>query len=419
MQKRLIFASVVLLFLLCNVFLALGVSSQNISEKITDFNVDIVVKENSALLIRETIVYDFGAQNKHGIYRDIPLENSLEIKVKEVSDEFGSSYPFKVSKAGGYFKIKIGDPNLLISGKHTYNISYEVKNGLRFFKDHDELYWNVTGNEWAVTIQKSSVQISLPKKISKDELETKCFTGHLGSTSNKCQYQINEDGKIIFESLHSLNPLEGLTIVLGWSKGIVKEPIIPISLIVLIKQFWPVLIPLVTFIFLFKEWWQKGKDPKITKTIIAQYEPPDNLTPVQVNFLWKQRAMGKDISATLIALATKGYLKIREIKKSGIFKSTDYELIKLKDFFSPKENLWEHEKSLLKNIFESKDKVLISDLKNKFYKHLKTIINKVSSELTLNKYFVSDPKKIVSKWVVIGIILTAFSPLASLAEILF
>jgi len=388
------------------------------SEKIKNFFVEITVNKDSSLTIKESIIYDFGTNLKHGIYREIPIKD-IKIKVLKVVDEFDNPYFFKVSKESGYLKIKIGDPNKVITGKHTYNIFYNVSGGLRFFRDHDELYWNVTGNEWEVPIEKSEVSIHLPEKIPQENLKFDCFTGSFGSKEKACRFRLDDDGNINFQSDRSFNSKEGLTIVLGWPKGLVKEPSIIQRFFWNLENFWPLFIPIFVFIYLFREWWYKGKDPKIKKTIIAQYEPPDNLRPAEVSLIMQQKVQPKDISATLVDLAVRGYIKIREIKikKLGIFETNDYELIKLKDFNNFKKDLREYERVLLRRIFIPKSErellssvsgqqtTLLSSLKNKFYQHLSGIMKEVYSGISHFKYFTSNPQKVAKKWLATGTVI--------------
>jgi uncharacterized membrane protein len=398
------------------------------SEKIKNFFVEITVNKDSSLIIKESILYDFGEIFKHGIYRTIPLKD-IKIKVLKVVDEFDYPYPFKVSKESGYLKIKIGDPNKVIKGEHTYNIFYKVSGGLGFFRDHDELYWNVTGNEWEVPIEKSEALIHLPEKISQENLKFDCFTGSFGSKEKDCRFRSDDNGNINFQSNGSLHSREGLTIVLGWPKGLIKEPSIIQRFFWNLEIFWPLFIPLFAFTYLFKEWWEKGKDPRIKKTIIAQYEPPDNLRPAEVSLIMKQKVQPRDVSATLIDLAVRGYIKIREVKTEmlGIFKKNDYELMKLKDFDDFKEDLRDYERELLRRIFIPKSErellssvsaqqtTLLSSLENKFHQHLSKIMKEVYSGISQFKYFTSDPQKITKKWlswgtaiIVISCILPAF-----------
>ena len=384
-------------------------------EKIKDFNVEIRINKDGSFLVKESIIYDFGNDLKHGIYRRIPLKN-IKIKFLKVVDEFGNEYPFELIKDFNYLKIKIGDPKKLISGQHTYNIFYQVFNGLSFFKDYDEMYWNVTGNEWDVPIEKSKISIFFPEKIPTEKLKFECFTGTLGSKGKDCNFGVNEDGSIFFESKRELYPFEGFTIVFGWPKGIIEEPgVLQKNL----RKSWPFLIPFLTFIYLFEEWLRKGKDPKIKRPIVVQYEPPDNLRPAEVDLIMNQKIQPKDIAATLIDLAVRGFIKIREVKTGTILKNTDYELVKLKDFDNPEEDLRNYERKLLKTIFGPKTKngllsnassqptVRLSSLKKSY--SFSKIIKKLHSKLPHSEYFVADPRKVTEKWWSIGIIIMVIS----------
>jgi len=398
------------IFLVGSVLVLTGISvfaqSENsfYPEKIEDFSVEIEIKKDGSALFKESISYDFGQNLKHGIYRDIPL-GALQIKVIKVGDEAGNNYRFETQKEFKYLKIKIGDPNSFVSGKKIYNIFYSVENPIRYFENHDELYWNVTGNEWEVPIENSSASIIFPEKISREDFQFDCFTGSLNSKEKSCQFEIRENGEIHFLSSRSFSAKEGLTIVLGWPKGVIQEPSTAKKIGWQIKNLWPILIPILTFIFLLKNWWQKGKDPVLKKTIIAQYEPPDNIRPAEMNFLINQRVQPIDISATLIDLAVRGYLKIAEIEEKGFFKKTDYKLIKLKDFSSQKENLSNYEREILEKIFSQEEEIKISELKNNFYKNFSGIKNKIDSDVLKYDYFVSDPQKASIPYLIFGIVL--------------
>lgn len=376
------------------------------SEKIKNFFVKITINKDSSFLVKEEITYDFGENYKHGIYRNIPVRKTKIVVIK-VTDELGNPYRFRVTKEGNYLQIKIGDPNKVIKGEHTYNIFYRVWKEIRFFQNHDELYWNITGNEWEVPIERSGAIVSLPEKIPERNLRFACFTGFVGSQVSDCNFRLKENGEILFESQKSFLPREGLTIVLGWPKGVVQKPSLVQKIFWDFEDFWPLLIPVFVFNFLFNKWWREGKDPKIKKTIVAQYEPPDDLRPAEVGLILNQRITGKEITATLVDLAVRGYIKIKEIPRNDIFEKVDYELINLKDFNDPQEELREYEREILNKIFDSKDRVLISNLKNKFRYHLLSIIEKIYSGITKFEYFVSEPQKIQRRLTGIGVGVTA------------
>jgi len=142
--------------------------------------------------------------------------------VISVEDERGGAYPHKVTRKGRYTGVRIGDPHRYVQGIKTYNILYQVQRAINYFDDHDELYWNVTGDEWNVSIQRAKAAIRFPQEISQEELSWRSFTGPRGSTTPKDRFYW-EDGHLI-ASLEDLRPREGLTVVLSLLKGYLTKP---------------------------------------------------------------------------------------------------------------------------------------------------------------------------------------------------
>ncbi len=373
-------------------------------EKIEDFSVEIWINKDGSFLVKESITYNFGSNFKHGIYRKIPL-GRLKLKVEKVIDEFGAPYKTKISEEGEYLRIRIGDPLKLVSGKKTYNIFYLVQNGLGFFKDHDEIYWNVTGNEWQVPIERAKAILHLPEKVSKEKLKFACYTGHFGSKEKDCSFEVKENGEIVFLANRSFLPGEGLTIALGWPKGIVKEPNFLSKILWQLEYSWPLFIPFFVFVYLFRKWFKEGRDPKIKKPIVVQYTPPDNLKPAEMSFILNQRIKPRDLSATLVDLAIRGFIKIKEIKKGWIWKEKDYEIEKLKDFH----DLSDYERTLLERIFKKKNKIRISMLQRSLHRDFSEIAEKISQKMVREKYFVKDPLETKIDWAIKGVLIIILS----------
>ena len=196
-------------------------------ERIEDFHSDIVIQKDGSINVTETIKYFFDFP-RHGIYRNIPFTKydqgkryDVEFKFDKVKDENGKSYKASTSKSGEQWVLKIGDPNRTISGEHTYVISYEARGELGYFSDHDELYWNVTGNGWDVPIKKTTATITLPQSLTPEQIRLLCYTGTYGSTKQNCTG--STDGTTTtFTTTLFLNSSEGLTFVQGFPKGIVE-----------------------------------------------------------------------------------------------------------------------------------------------------------------------------------------------------
>src|SRR3990172_8183155 len=138
---------------------------------ITSFQATYSINENGTVDALEDIRVDFGDLQKHGIFRDIPVEYAydkdnnrlIRLTVNTVEDsQGGQPHQFEVFDDGPNLRIKIGDPDVLVSGPQRYRIQYTINRGLNPFPDHDEFYWNVTGNGWPVPIQQASATVRVP-----------------------------------------------------------------------------------------------------------------------------------------------------------------------------------------------------------------------------------------------------------------
>src|SRR3990167_6535750 len=199
------------------------------TERINDFNATITIQKDGSVFVTENIIYDFGSNQKHGIFRDIPLTAvngpRLNINVSSVHNEVGRPYQYTTSIANNVLRIKIGDPNALITGIKTYIIRYQVYNAIRTFSDHDELYWNVTGHQWPVAMQNASASVVLPDAAIVN-VRMDCFTGPQGGTQKNCTF--NQDGSTVhYATTQPLNVNEGLTFVLGIPLGYIENTYVP------------------------------------------------------------------------------------------------------------------------------------------------------------------------------------------------
>ncbi|MEW6407776.1 MAG: DUF2207 domain-containing protein [Patescibacteria group bacterium] len=359
------------------------------TEEISNYNVKIEIKNDSSLIITENILYDFKSQKRHGIYRDIPIKYkdqrganyNLRLKVLSITDEKGMNHKYTFSRKGKDFSIKIGDPDKYVSGKKTYIIKYKVDRGMRFFSDYDELYWNAIGHGWNLNILAGKAEVVLPKETSKDELKYDCFTGKFGAKDRNCKVEIVDNKRVDFLLTKSLPEYSGMTIVLGIPKGIVAKSASR-EILWFLQDNWPLLLIPISFLTLFCLWWRRGRDPKGRGTIIAQYEPPDRLRPGEVGVIFDQDVDNKDISSTLIDLAVRGYLKIKEIEKG------EYQFTKLKEG----DDLENYEKELFDGIFGNAQTKLLSALKNKFANKFKNIKDKLYEDVTRKGYFPKNPE---------------------------
>lgn len=340
-------------------------------EAIMSYVSNIIVNIDNSIDVTETITYETGPQEHHGIYRDIYPYSSqgrkMSIEKVTVIDEKGDPYLFNVSDSGKNVRIQIGDPNQTFNGQKVYVIGYHATRAIAQLKDIDEIYWNVTGNKWNMPIYEARASVVLPSGVPVSQ--SACYYGLKGSTQ-QCKTAIDASGTDIFNASSSLGLHEGLTIATGFKKGVVNPYSSSDAVSNFFDTYWrwlvSAILPIVTFIVTFFFWYTRGRDPRGTGIIIPQYDVPDELTPMEVGGIIYEKVSADYISAEIIYLATKGYLKIRQTEERflGIIKTTDYELIKLKDFSDLKNDF---DQDLLKGLFGTQSELPVSELRKVFF----------------------------------------------------
>jgi uncharacterized membrane protein len=376
------------------------------SWKIARFDVRATVAEDGSALIDEEIHPAFeGTYN--GIDRYIPVEYpgpdgtvyKLFVRVESVTDENGDKIKFQQSTrterlmGGGSsqfltLRIYAGGTDT----ERTIHISYRVPNATRFFQDHDEFYWNVTGNDWKVPIDEASAFVSLPSAAA-GQLKAQAFTGVFGS-HGKDVAATTSASNVTFETEEPLPPRNGLTVDIYIPKGILKQPSWFTRYFIWFVGGNPgVLLPVWAFLVMGSLWWWKGRDPDPGISVAPMYEPPKGLTPAEAGTLITDNIEARDITSTLIDLAVKGYLKIIEHEEKVLFmKHTDHTLRLMKP--RPEwQGLAAHEIEVLNNIFpeETAEETTLSSLKNRFYVALPSIRQEIMQALDSKDLYSVDP----------------------------
>jgi uncharacterized membrane protein len=409
-------------------------------EETDRFDVDITVEPSGDLLITETIQQQFGSTRRHGILRYIP--NRLRY-----DDEYDRVYPIELvsvtasppgtpddvetSEEGGNFVIRIGDPDVEITGRHTYVISYRVQGAMNGFDSHDELYWNAIGDQWEQSITVMTVRVQGPVPVT----QVACFSGPFGSTFS-CGSAKIKNGAAQF-SQQGLPAYNALSVVVALPPGTVE------STAPILDERWSLdkafartpttvggglgLLAVVIGGFAWLAW-RTGRDqrhagsqvdqvmgvpeggpiqaetqavPLFEKTMTTvEYAPPEDLRPGQVGTLIDEEANTLDVTATIVDLAVRGYLVIEEIPKEGWFGKPDWRLTR-----QPKDDadLLQYERYLLSGLFEDGDEVLLSELKKKFVERLQKVKRALYNELVHRKWFVKSPEKVRAMWSGIGV----------------
>ena len=389
---------------------------------VEDFHADVHIRRSGVVEVVETLKVRFeGSYN--GIFRTIPVEYrtranlnyTLGLEVLSVEDEAGQGLRYETSRERHYRKIKVWVPGAS-DAVRTVVIRYQVDNALRFFQEDDqawdELYWNVTGDEWPVPIERASVSVRLPAQVT--GVRARGFTGGYGSTEESVEVGI-ADHVVNVRSMRGLGIHEGLTVAIAWDSFItqpageylIRRPTLWDRILKFFRSNWPLLIPVLALFAMHRIWSRHGRDPQ-RRAIAPMYEPPPGLTPSEVGTLVDNRTDLRDVTAMLVDLAVRGYLIIEETEENkflGLIKDRDY-VLELKKGGEDISGLKSHERKMLRAVFGSPkagDRVRMSALENEFYKDLPGIKDGIFSELMELKYYRSRPDRVLVQWVGIAI----------------
>jgi len=267
------------------------------------------------------------------------------------------------------------------------------------FADHDELYWNATGNEWRTPIARASATVHLPGAVPPEELATQAYTGPFGSREQAATSEQRNPSTVTFRSTGVLNPMEGLTIAVGWQHGLVNFSGPLQKTLAFLADNWIAVAPFLAFAWLWRSYRRSGRDPEGGGSVVVRYEPPSGLTPGEIGTLVDERVDLRDITATVVDLAVRGFLRISNEKKSymaGLFTVDDtaFELLAAPSGGS----LTGHETLVLNALFSSGQQVSVSDLKQSFYKHIPGIKNALYDNLAAEDYFVGSPDAVRTRY---------------------
>ncbi len=393
-------------------------------ETIKNFDVKIVAHQNGDMTITETIDYNFGTDSKHGIFRYIPTYTKVghlyrvsDLQITDVKRD-GRSEKHQDSYAADQVEVKIGDPDRTIRGEHNYVVSYVVKNGIASnYDDHDEIYWNITGNGWNVPIEKITATISNDFNIA--PTQTKCFTGLAGSTQSQCLSEIQGNSSQT-KNTTPLESQEGLTVVTAFPVGTFPKsqlqespPLLGKDLLTFLGIYaliW-IILNIVVFAIVLR-WYFKNHPQTSLGKLSVNFDIPKEgqnyLTPLEAGIIDNTKLEQNDVMATIFDLAIKKYIKIEQIegeKTLGVFKGKDdYKVIKLKDYINDP-NLEEYEKTLLEKILKGETERKLSEIKT-FYQTFTQMEKQGFESLVKKGFYIKNPKDQKGLLLIFGIILT-------------
>ncbi|TXG99762.1 MAG: DUF2207 domain-containing protein [Candidatus Moraniibacteriota bacterium] len=401
--------------LLSFIYLSPVQARENVTDwYIQDFRAEFEVRADSTMTVTEWITADCGeCVGKHGIFRVIPTvaktpeeEIQTPVELVSITDFAGKKYKFETTKntSNNTLTWKIGDPNKTVTGVNEYKIVYVVRNVIRDQGDLHEWYWNVVGNFWILPIDAFTATVTFPQEVNKTKTkDVSVYSGALGNTSNLlAEFTWPQSNILDVRAKKGLLPGEGITV----SASFVTDIFTPyqFSWWELYGDYLWFLIPLTMLVYLYRMWRQYGDDPAWEKPTVAEYELPTELSLLKASALLNNgKVSSESITAAIIDLAIKGYIRVREeSKKILIFTQKEFWLEKA----DTKENslLSKGEQLLMDRLFEGKTSVSLADLRYKLNPVVAELGKLETNELVASHYYASSGFTYRTIFVGIGIV---------------
>jgi len=311
-------------------------------------------ENRSTLRTSETITANFPAKDQNrGIERAIPKEydgHGVSLNIESVTDETGASLEYSTNDDDNGNKIvRIGDEDTYVHGEQTYVLTYTQRDVTKETDELAEFYWDLNGTGWKVSIREFNAEIKVSDELMGAYRQSACYQGGAGA-DDRCELRAGEPGSYSV-SAGGLLAGENVTVALGftsgtfapyeqslaerlaiiWSIGLVVTGVVGLGLMIYASVRW-------------SSWKNRKRE---IGTVVPEYIPPSSASvTTSAEVLDAPRTT---LSAQLIDLAVRHYLKIYETKEKSAWMPAEYTLEIVKDITS----LRPEEQELLRDLFEN------------------------------------------------------------------
>lgn len=428
-------------------------------DRITDYRVEYRLQPDGTLKGRETIDYAFGSGDRHGIFAWYTVRRNVDggkyrlydMTVDNVSSPTGASAEWTARDVGGALKLQIGDPDRTVpAGTQRYVIDYTVGGtvnriaGENGAPDTQELYLNPVAADWEAPIERAEVTVTTPAASTRRA----CYKGEQGASGEATQQGCNIEavGDTVTFSARQLGEGTGLTTVVEMPAGTVTNDA-PVLIegdaaggpaIDEVMPQWAstgigvgsvgvgVLAAGGAAVGMSRAYRTRGRDqqyagltpgvlpgdesgatvvPAKDAPVAVRFEPPEDTRPGLIGVLQDESADVVDVTATLVDLAVRGFIVIEEVgpdssgerRRSSKGEKQDWRILRA-NRMAPDDELLPYEKKLYENLIGTSDSVLLSKRKAILGKVVPGIQNDMYWQVADEKWFVSNPKKVTSRW---------------------
>lgn len=347
---------------------------------ISSYNMDLSVSEDNVIHVTEDITADFKVE-KHGIYRYIPTKNVIENADGTKSTVFADvcnvsvNEKYSMTKENSQCFLQIGDENTLLTGEHSYRISYDYRLSKDFKQNQDALFYNLVGEGWDTVIKNFTFSIEMPKKFDENKIS---FSGYGNFDSSTLEYSV-KDNTVTGRLKRDLYANEPFAVKIDLGQNYfnfdMSKHIAMLSLIVL--------FPIIALIIVYLIWRKNGKDVKLKKEMC--YYPPQNMNSVEFAYWYKGMVTNNETLGLLFELANDGYLRINQLEENTrLHDKNDYEIEKIKEYSGSDQD----KRLFFSGLFKYGDKVYRDDLNESFYKTAEKIVARYTKNEIEEKVFV-------------------------------
>ena len=378
------------------------------SFSIDRFAVTLEVEPDAALRVRETITFDFRGSHE-SIFRTIPmryerrgLDFALRVEDVHVFDENVRPLRTEVSRVGRAVRVQAWVPGAQNATK-TVIITYRVRRALINVDGREELYWSVTGTDWDVPIKQVEVVVSSPPGIPLERVVSTAYTGAPGASGSDFT-EDRADTFLTFRTTRPLRPREGLTIAVGWPPGAIRGPGVMQRAWRLLGDNWPLVLPFLALGGVLLVGRLYGRDPGGRPSIRPEYQPPAGLMPAAAGALVSERAVPRDVVATLVDLAVRGFVRIEE--QPAIFGEPEYIVRRIKPL-SDDPQMRPFERALLVGLFGADGSLAerrLSEVRRDYDAVFPPLRDELYRTMVRDGLFPSSPERVRALWLVTGLV---------------
>jgi uncharacterized membrane protein YgcG len=369
---------------------------ENTSERIISFHVDLRIDSSGMMHVSEKIkVYASGEEIRRGLVRTIPTERKdifgerkqIDFKITSILKN-GVKENYKIKGSGHSRTIYIGKEDIILNpGVYSYEINYDTRGHVGFFKDYDEIYWNVTGSQWDFPIETASATVYLPKGAIPGN--SACYTGVPGSKAKNCDINRADDQTVTFKATTSLYPGQGFTIAQAFTPGIIQRPsAFDTFLNDYLKVALTAILLIILGVYYYISWSRYGRDP-VQQVVVPTFNIPNDWSPALLRYFYKKKIDDKSFAISIINMAVQKVIKITR----GIGKKEDYAVEKSTESSS---GLANEEQAIYARLLNNKKKIYINKANGSTINSAKNAhSNRLKPQLNFKDFFLNVKQHIL------------------------